>query len=126
MPARPETVNLAAEIAQVQRHWEPRTVGLVNGTALKVVRLRGDFERHAHADEDECFLVLRGALTIDFDDGPQTIRAGEFVVVPKGVAHAPHCSDEVELLLIEPASTVQYGDADATAVERARDTAHVT
>ena len=37
--------------------------------------------------------------------------AGEFLVVPRGVEHRPVADDEVEVLLFEPATTVNTGDA---------------
>lgn len=118
-----DVVDLDAELAQVEDFWAPRTVGRVNDTLLKVVRVQGSFPEHRHEHEDECFLVLDGTLTIDLDDGPRRIGAGQFLVVPKGALHRPHCDGPVRLLLIEPADTVQHGSAGAEAVAAARATA---
>ncbi|MGB0653409.1 MAG: cupin domain-containing protein [Thermoplasmatota archaeon] len=117
-------VDLAAELDTLTEFWSPKEVGRVNDTALKVVQLQGAFARHQHDAEDECFLVLEGRLSMDLDDGTQVVGPGQFIVVPRGVPHRPHCEEPVRLLLIEPASTVQYGDADggAAAVLDARAT----
>lgn len=118
-----EPVNLEHELAKVSEYWSPREVGQVNETALQVVRLKGEFEEHVHDGQDECFLVLDGELTVDLPDGPRVVRPGEFLVVPRDTPHRPHCADEVRILLIEPADTVQYGDLDESAPVRARGTA---
>lgn len=115
-------VSIGDALAGLQQHWSPQELGRVNDTAIKAVKIKGTFPRHVHDDEDECFLVLEGTLTMRFDDREETIGPGEMIVVPAGVHHEPHCDEEVRLLLIEPASTVQYGDAGVEAVAQARAT----
>lgn len=117
-----EVVDLGIQLDSLTEFWAPKEVGRVNDTALKVVQIHGEFERHSHDHEDECFLVLDGELTIDYDDGPRIIGPGQFLVVPRGTPHRPHCAKPVRLLLIEPATTVQYGDAPPSAVAAARST----
>lgn len=43
-------------------------------------------------------------------DGEAQIRAGEFIIVPRGVAHLPIADDEVLVLLFEPAATRNTGN----------------
>lgn len=56
------------------------------------------------------FLVLRGSLTIQMDEGDVTIGPGQLYVVPRGVAHRPVSVDGADVILIEPSSTVNTGD----------------
>jgi mannose-6-phosphate isomerase-like protein (cupin superfamily) len=65
---------------------------------------------HHHKDTDETFIVMDGALRIDFRDGAVTLRAGEMFVVPKGVEHKPYAEGEVKLLLIEPRGVPNTGE----------------
>jgi mannose-6-phosphate isomerase-like protein (cupin superfamily) len=65
---------------------------------------------HAHDDEDELFLVLKGSLRIELEDGDVTLRRGEIFVVPAGVRHRPVAEDECWLALVEPVSTKHTGD----------------
>jgi mannose-6-phosphate isomerase-like protein (cupin superfamily) len=44
-------------------------------------------------------------------DREVTLGPGELVVVPKGVEHLPVAEEECEVLLIEPADTINTGDA---------------
>jgi mannose-6-phosphate isomerase-like protein (cupin superfamily) len=39
------------------------------------------------------------------------LSAGEFLIVPRGVEHRPVADQEVEVLLFEPATTVNTGTA---------------
>lgn len=65
----PAVTNLARQFAALADHWSPRVVGRVNDQYVKVAKLQGEFVWHAHADEDELFLVRRGRLVIQLEDG---------------------------------------------------------
>jgi mannose-6-phosphate isomerase-like protein (cupin superfamily) len=66
---------------------------------------------HSHDETDELFLVLDGALTIELHDQKVELAAGEMFVVPRGTDHKPIAMSECHILLIEPAGTVNTGDA---------------
>ena len=104
-------VDLAAAFARFSDHWHPRIVGELNGQHVKLVKFQGEFVWHRHAAEDELFLVVRGAFRMEFRDRAVELRAGEFLIVPRGVEHCPVADAEVEVLLFEPAGTVNTGDA---------------
>jgi mannose-6-phosphate isomerase-like protein (cupin superfamily) len=112
-----EKINLADKLAGFSEHWQPRTVGEFNGHDLMVVKVKGEFRWHRHADTDDFFLVLQGRLVIQLRDGDVTLGPGEVFVVPKGVEHCPKAEEEAHLLLIEPRGTPNTGDP-ATAAPR--------
>ena len=112
-----QPINLADKLATFAEHWQPRTVGQFNGHDLMVVKVKGEFVWHEHADSDDFFLVLKGRLTIQTTDGNVTLGPGELFVVPRGVQHCPRAEEETHLLLIEPTGTPNTGNA-ATAAER--------
>jgi len=103
-------VSLAEKLALFDDAWNPRIVAGLNGQHVKLARLRGSFVWHRHEAEDEMFLVLSGTLRMDLRTGPIAIEPGEFLVVPRGVEHCPVADAEVEVLLFEPASTLNTGD----------------
>lgn len=103
-------VSAAEEFSAVGEFWSPRVVGELNGQLVKLVRLKGEFEWHAHAAEDEMFWVLQGRLTIKLRDKDIDIGPNEFFIIPRGVEHKPVCQDECRVMLFEPAATKQYGD----------------
>ena len=50
-------------------------------------------------------------MAIDFRDGIVELGSGEMIVVPRGVEHKPRAEDECRVLLVEPAGTLNTGDA---------------
>ena len=103
--------NLDAEFAAVTELWSPRVVAMANGQYVKVARVKGEFVWHAHADEDEFFLVRRGTLIIRYRDRPDvTLREGDFHVVPRGVEHMTAAPEECWVVLVEPAATKHAGE----------------
>ena len=108
-------VNVADKFLQVRDHWSPRIIAELNGQAVKIARVTGDFVWHDHAEEDELFYVLSGTLYIDLQDAETvTIKAGELYVVPRGVTHRPRTleGEEVQLMLLEPLATRHTGTVE--------------
>jgi mannose-6-phosphate isomerase-like protein (cupin superfamily) len=103
--------DVAAELEQVEKHWTPRVIGQVNDQYVKVAKLLGELVWHAHADEDEMFLVVSGRLRIQLEgDVEVVLDPGQFYVVPRGVLHNPVADQEVEIVLIETVTTAHTGD----------------
>jgi mannose-6-phosphate isomerase-like protein (cupin superfamily) len=107
----PDKINLAEKLSLFQDAWNPRVVAELNGQHVKVVKLAGPFVRHHHDHEDELFLVIRGALRMELRDRVVELAPGELIVIPRGVEHRPCADGECEVLLFEPASTVNTGNA---------------
>ena len=107
-----KTINLAEKFAQIDAPWSPHIVAGLNDYHLKLAKFHGSFEWHSHADTDEAFLVLDGAIEIEFRDRTIQVAAGELAVVPAGVEHRPVASEPASVLMIEPAGTTNTGQAD--------------
>ena len=103
-------INLAEAFSGIHDRWKPRIAADLNGQQVKLVKFRGPFVWHHHDHEDELFLVVRGAFRMEFRDRTVELSAGEFLVVPRGVEHRPVADEEVEVLLFEPASTLNTGN----------------
>jgi mannose-6-phosphate isomerase-like protein (cupin superfamily) len=103
-------IDLAAVLATFTEPWAPRTVARLNDYDVRVVKTRGEFTRHSHAETDELFLVLKGTLTIRMDAGDVVLRPGDLYVIPRGVCHQPVSVDGADVMLIEPTATVNTGD----------------
>lgn len=103
-------LNLESQFHDVTELWSPKVIGCVNDQYVKIARLHGEFVWHAHEDEDELFLVVRGTLRIRLEDGDVTLGAGEIVVVPRGVRHNPVAADECWVMLIETVTTKHTGE----------------
>ncbi|PYE49978.1 cupin domain-containing protein [Deinococcus yavapaiensis] len=106
-----DAVNLEEKFGLFDEAWSPKIVGHLNGQLVKVVKLRGEFVWHHHDEEDELFLVVRGELRMRFRDRDVLVKPGEFLIVPRTVEHLPVAeSDEVWVVLFEPASTLNTGN----------------
>ncbi len=111
-----DPVNLAAKFAQFSEHWSPKIVGRVDDYDVKIVKIEGEFVWHKHDDEDELFLVIDGAMSIEMRDETVDLKAGEMFVVPRGVEHKPMAAVECQALLFERRGVVNTGDAPTGAL----------
>ena len=100
--------QIAASLTEL---WSPRVIAEVDDAYIKVAKVQGTFGWHAHADEDELFLILKGHLRIEMEAGPVELGEGEIFVVPKGTRHNPVAEQECHVMLIERKSTLHTGDA---------------
>lgn len=105
-----DKVNLSEKFNLFQDHWNPRIVGEVDDCYLKVVKFKGDFVWHHHDNEDEMFMVIKGSFVMKLEDRDVQLNEGEFIVIPRGVEHMPIADEEVEVLLIEPKTTLNTGN----------------
>jgi mannose-6-phosphate isomerase-like protein (cupin superfamily) len=103
-------VNLADKFGLIKDYWSPRIAGELNDSYLKLAKLKGEFVWHHHDAEDELFLVVKGNLRIKLQDREMSLNEREFVIIPKGVEHCPVAEQEVQVLLLEPKSTVNTGN----------------
>jgi mannose-6-phosphate isomerase-like protein (cupin superfamily) len=103
-------VDLTAVFATIHSYWDPHVAGELNGQLVKCAKLKGEFVWHQHEAEDELFLVHRGILQMRLRRGTVTIGPGQFFIVPRGVEHQPCAPEEVEVVLFEPASTLNTGN----------------
>jgi mannose-6-phosphate isomerase-like protein (cupin superfamily) len=105
-----EKVNLRDKLALFSAHWKPKIVGELNGQLVKLVKFQGEFVWHHHDHEDELFLAVKGRFRMDFRDGQVWLEEGEFLIVPRGVEHRPVAEEEAQVLLFEPATTLNTGN----------------
>ena len=106
---RGQPVNLVEKFAKFSEHWSPKIVAQMNDYHFKLVRFQGEFVWHSHADTDEVFLVVHGAMTVHFRDGDVHVGAGELFVVPRGAEHKTSAAQECGAMLVERAGTINTG-----------------
>ena len=104
-------INLKEKLAKFSEYWSPKIIVQMNDYHFKLAKFRGHFVWHSHPDTDEVFIVLEGAMRIDLRDGNVDLQAGEMFVVKKGLEHKPFAENECKIMLVEPAGTVNTGDA---------------
>ena len=106
-----QVINFQEKFSKFHERLEYKIIGAMNDYHFKLVRSYGDFVWHSHPETDEVFVVIEGDYRIDLRDKSLHLQAGEMVVIPKGVEHKPCAEEECKILLIEPAGTLNTGDA---------------
>jgi len=104
-------INLEEKLDKFSEHWSPKIIAQMNNYHFKLVKFQGDFVWHSHADTDEVFIALDGEMSIEFRNGKVDLKAGEMFVIPRGVEHKPSAKEECKIMLVEPAGTINTGDA---------------
>jgi mannose-6-phosphate isomerase-like protein (cupin superfamily) len=106
-----QKINLENKFSLFSDYWSPKIVGDLNDAHIKLAKFKGEFVWHKHDNEDELFLVIKGKLLIKFRGQDVYLKEGEFIVIPKGVEHLPIAEEEVQVMLIEPKTTLNTGNA---------------
>ncbi|KZL09419.1 Cupin domain protein [Pseudovibrio axinellae] len=102
--------NFISEFETVTEYWSPKVVAQVNDQYVKVAKVKGDLAWHKHDGEDELFYIVKGNLTIEYENNSLKLNQGDFHVVPKGVMHNLVADEECWIVLTEPVSTKHTGD----------------
>ena len=109
-----DKINLAHKFSLFTEHYSPKIVGEVNDSYVKLAKLKGDFMWHHHDEEDELFLVVKGALRMKLrENGAEreiVIHPGEFIIIPRGIEHLPSADEETHIMLLEPKTTLNTGN----------------
>lgn len=105
-------INIEQKLSLFTEHWSPKVIAQMNDYVFKLAKIQGEFIWHSHPETDEVFIVLEGSLVIDFRDDRIELNQGEMCVVPRGIEHKPSAKHECHIMVIEPAGTVNTGDAE--------------
>lgn len=105
-------INFAEKFSLFTEVWTPKILTESNGQLVKIAKGKGELVWHAHEQEDELFIVIKGRLTIQLRDKDINLLPGEMYVVPKGVEHCPIAIEEAHFIMIEPKSTQHTGKID--------------
>ena len=99
---------------EITEPYSPVNLAQVDDFTIRLVKFRGEFERwHAHENEDECFVALSGEVVFQTEQGDFLVKAGEGIVIPKGLLHCPKAAESGEMplaLIIERSETKRLGD----------------
>ena len=104
-------VNLKSKFDLFSDHWAPRVIAQMNDYQFKLVRLQGEFVWHQRNDTDETFLVIEGAMSIEFTDRVVELKSGEMIVVRRGETHRLYAEHECQAMIIEPKGVVNTGES---------------
>jgi quercetin dioxygenase-like cupin family protein len=100
-----QPIRLRDELNAVTEFWSQRIVAEANANLFKVAKGQGATNWHHHDDQEETFLLLEGALTVEMRDGAARLRPGDLFVVPRGVEHRAVADEEAHFLIVGPSVT---------------------
>lgn len=106
-----QVINLKEKAGLIEELHAYKRVASMNDYDFKLVKAKREFIWHKHPETDEVFYAVEGSFDILLRDKTLHLDPGDLVVIPKGVEHKPICRDLCTVLLIEPAGTVNTGDA---------------
>lgn len=105
-------ISLKNLIKEVEDPWQPKDVVYINDTALRIAKIEGAYNWHTHRDEDEFFLVLKGKIFIDTEEGSVELKENDGYLVKKGKRHRSRAEKPAWILLVEPIKTKTLGEED--------------
>lgn len=105
-----DKINVKEKFDMISKYWDPKIIGEVNDSYIKLAKFKDEFVWHVHENEDEMFYVIKGTLTIKFRDKEVILNEHECIIIPKGVEHMPYAKEEVHVMLIEAKSTLNTGN----------------
>lgn len=106
-----QIVNFEEKFSRIKELHEYKLVAQMNDYHFKLVKMKREFIWHSHPETDEVFIVIDGDMEIELRDKTLCLKKGEMVVIPKGIEHKPSSREECKILLIEPAGTINTGNA---------------
>jgi mannose-6-phosphate isomerase-like protein (cupin superfamily) len=110
----PPKINFAEKFAKLpNKDYSVRIIAKMNNYEFKIVKFKGEFVWHSHADTDETFIILKGKMLMNFRHKVVEMNAGEMIVIPRGLEHKPASEEGYEALLIEPEDVPNTGDVES-------------
>lgn len=97
-----KVVNLLEEVNQVEQLYVYKKIGRMNGNVFSVVQVQDrTLDFHVHEHSDELFYVIEGEFELETEEGLHKVKAGEFIIVPKGTLHRPVVTSLAKFLMME-------------------------
>ena len=100
-----EPVSFREKFGKFTERYQPKVIAQMNDYQFKLARVEGEFVWHSHAETDEAFIVLEGALTIEFRDGAVTLKRARCSSCRGASSTNRPRPAECKIMLIEPAGT---------------------
>ena len=103
-------INFLSKFNKFNELWSPKVIAEMNDYQFKLAKIKNDFIWHSHEETDETFIVIKGSMSIEFENETIKLNEGEMIVVPKGKKHRPFADEEAKIMLIEPRDISNTGN----------------
>lgn len=114
-------IDVREKFERFSDQWAPKIIAQLNDYHFKLARIEGEFVWHSHPETDEVFYVVEGSMVLQLRDRELSLEPGQLFVVPRGIEHKLYAEHECLIMLVEPAGTVNTGDAGGERTVRAED-----
>ena len=104
-----ELIDVNKIIEECTDKWFNQTLTRVNGSAVRIGIVEGEYHWHKHDEDDEFFFVLSGKLYIDLEDRTVALNPNEGMTVSKGVIHRTRAAQRTVMLMVETDSIDPIG-----------------
>ena len=108
---RIDAINLSQKLSLISEPWDPKIIARLNDYHVKIAKIEGEFVWHSHPETDELFFFFFWEMVMHLRDHRLPLKSGELCVVPAGVEHKPAADGVCSILMLEPAGTLNTGDA---------------
>jgi len=89
--------------------WSPEEIIKIGNISIRVAKIQGEYPFHVHEEGDEFFLVLKGEIFIDTEEGTINLKEGEGFMVKKGIKHRSRATIPSVIMLVEPSDVNTKG-----------------
>ena len=108
---KPTNINESFE--KVIEYCAPRVISSVENCYVKIAKVIGELPWHIHENEDELFIIHKGSLIMELENGSIPLNEGDVYLIEKGTNHRPIASEVCEVILIEKKTTEHTGKVDS-------------
>ena len=105
-----EVIDVQKLIDDCTDKWWNQTLCQANDAVVRLGIIEGEYHWHSHAELDEFFYVVEGALLIDLEDRVVELKPRQGFVVPRGVRHRTRAPKRTVILMVERADIIPTGD----------------
>lgn len=102
-----KVVNPKKEVNELTELYVYKKIAEMNSHVLSVVQVENrTLPLHVHEWSDELFYVIEGEFVLETDKESFPLKAGEFIVLPKGTPHHPIVASLTKFLMVELQGTL--------------------
>ena len=99
--AKPEVFNIDRVLAGHPPRTNFNVIRLDDHYNVRIAEVTGRFPWHQHINGDEGWLIWKGRLRIDLDDGESIeLGPGDGTTIPRGVVHSPVCLEPGTVVVV--------------------------
>ncbi|MDH5185480.1 MAG: cupin domain-containing protein [candidate division WOR-3 bacterium] len=95
-----EKIDFTALAEKIKKSWTPIEIIRLEGFHLLLSLFEGTYRFHKH-DAEELFFVLKGTVQVESKEKTITLKAGEGLVLPKGLVHRSMAKESALVIMFE-------------------------